>query len=237
MCWTSRASACTSAITTGSSPRCGGCATWGIPSSSWSTTRTRSARRISSSISAPAPACAAGEIIAQGSVAEVLENPASLTAQYLIRQARASRSRNAGSPPASGSRSRGATENNLAEVDAAFPLGCFTCVTGVSGSGKSTLVDDILRRALFRHFYRAKDRPGAYKAIHGLDFIDKAIVIDQSPIGRTPRSNPGDLHGRVWAHPPALCQSARLAGARLRVRAVFLQRERGAAASIARAKG
>ena len=75
-------------------------------------------------------------------------------------------------------------------MTAAFPLGCLTCVTGVSGSGKSTLVDDILRRALFRHFYNSKDKPGEHRAIHGLDQIDKAIIIDQSAIGRTPRSNP-----------------------------------------------
>nr|MBA2431291.1 excinuclease ABC subunit UvrA [Chthoniobacterales bacterium] len=85
---------------------------------------------------------------------------------------------------------RGATENNLQNVTAAFPLGCLTCVTGVSGSGKSTLVDDTLRRALFRHFYNSKDRPGAHAGLHGLDQLDKAIVIDQSAIGRTPRSNP-----------------------------------------------
>ena len=83
----------------------------------------------------------------------------------------------------------GASENNLQDVTASFPLGCLTCVTGVSGSGKSTLVDDILRRTLFRHFYRSKDRPGKHTRILGLDQIDKAIVIDQTPIGRTPRSN------------------------------------------------
>ena len=130
-----------------------------------------------------------GEIIAQGSVAEVLQNPASLTAQYLSHRLTIPIPKRRVTPSQWLTVS-GATENNLAGVDASFPLGCFTCVTGVSGSGKSTLVDDILRRALFRHFYRAKDRPGAYKAIHGLEFIDKAIVIDQSPIGRTPRSNP-----------------------------------------------
>ena len=84
----------------------------------------------------------------------------------------------------------GATENNLGGFTAAFPLGCLTCVTGVSGSGKSTLVDDILRRALFRHFYRSKERPGKCQRILGLDQVDKCIVIDQTPIGRTPRSNP-----------------------------------------------
>jgi excinuclease ABC subunit A len=130
-----------------------------------------------------------GEIIAKGSVAEVLENPASLTAQYLSGKLRIPVPKRR-VVPSQWLTITGATENNLAGIDAAFPLGCFTCVTGVSGSGKSTLVDDILRRALFRHFYRAKDRPGAHKAIHGLEFIDKAIVIDQSPIGRTPRSNP-----------------------------------------------
>ena len=130
-----------------------------------------------------------GEIIAQGTVQEVLKNPASLTAQYLSRKLRIPIPKRRATPSA-WLTVTGATENNLAGVDAAFPLGCLTCVTGVSGSGKSTLVDDILRRALFRHFYRAKDRPGAFKSIQGLDFIDKAIVIDQSPIGRTPRSNP-----------------------------------------------
>src|SRR5207237_1945962 len=84
----------------------------------------------------------------------------------------------------------GAAENNLKNITVSIPLGCFTCVTGVSGSGKSTLVDDILRRALFRYFYNSKDKPGKYRALRGLDQLDKAIVIDQSAIGRTPRSNP-----------------------------------------------
>jgi excinuclease ABC subunit A len=89
----------------------------------------------------------------------------------------------------------GAKENNLQNLTVPFPLGCLTCVTGVSGSGKSTLVDDILRRALFRHFYKSKERPGAHTSILGLDQIDKAIVIDQSPIGRTPRSNAATYSG------------------------------------------
>jgi excinuclease ABC subunit A len=84
----------------------------------------------------------------------------------------------------------GVSENNLRDVDAHFPLGCFTCVTGVSGSGKSTLVDDVLRRVLARKLHRSKERPGAHKALVGLDQVDKVIIIDQAPIGRTPRSNP-----------------------------------------------
>ena len=83
----------------------------------------------------------------------------------------------------------GASENNLKDITVSLPLGCFTCVTGVSGSGKSTLIDDILRRALFRHFYHSKDKPGKFRALRGLDQIDKSIVIDQTAIGRTPRSN------------------------------------------------
>jgi len=83
-----------------------------------------------------------------------------------------------------------ARENNLKNVTVGFPVGLMTCVTGVSGSGKSTLVNDVLCRALFRHFFHAKEAPGAHDAIDGLDLIDKAIVIDQTPIGRTPRSNP-----------------------------------------------
>lgn len=89
----------------------------------------------------------------------------------------------------------GATENNLQHVTASFPLGCFVCVTGPSGGGKSTLVDTILKRALMRHFYRAKEEPGQHQRITGLHSIDKVVVIDQSPIGRSPRSNPATYTG------------------------------------------
>ncbi len=146
-----------------------------------------------------------GEIIAQGTPAEVEKVEASLTGQYLAGTARIpvpkkrvppkTEHPRLSSPAARGERQGwlsvvDASENNLQNVTAHFPLGCLTCVTGVSGSGKSTLVDDILRRALFRHFYRNKDKPGRHRAVLGLDQIDKAIVIDQAPIGRTPRSNP-----------------------------------------------
>ena len=107
----------------------------------------------------------------------------------------------------------GATENNLKKIDVSFPLGCLTCVTGVSGSGKSTLVDDILRRALFRHFYNSKDKPGTYRALRGVEQIDKAIVIDQSAIGRTPRSNPVTYTG---AFTPIRELFAQLPAARVR---------------------
>ncbi|MFH1354490.1 MAG: excinuclease ABC subunit UvrA [bacterium] len=89
----------------------------------------------------------------------------------------------------------GATEHNLHDVTATIPLGMFVCVTGVSGSGKSTLVNDILSRVLARHFHRAKTQPGEYKKIKGFKYLDKVITIDQSPIGRTPRSNPATYTG------------------------------------------
>ena len=143
-----------------------------------------------------------GQIVAQGTLEEILQVESSPTAQYLsgrskipVPQIRRQPEPNSHDQCSSIHQPgwltiTGATENNLQKIDATFPLGCLTCVTGVSGSGKSTLVDDILRRTLFRHFYRSKDRPGKFLGIHGLDQIDKAIVIDQSPIGRTPRSNP-----------------------------------------------
>jgi excinuclease ABC subunit A len=136
-----------------------------------------------------------GEIVAQGTIEEVLRARNSPTADYLSGRARIAIPRERVRPRSSQTGDgwltlTGAAENNLKNVTASFPIGCFTCVTGVSGSGKSTLVDDILRRALFRHFYNSKDKPGTHRALRGLDQLDKAIVIDQSAIGRTPRSNP-----------------------------------------------
>jgi excinuclease ABC subunit A len=136
-----------------------------------------------------------GEIVAQGKLENILRAKNSLTADYLSGRARISIPK-LRAKPRSTDKSEGwltlvgATENNLRDITVSFPLGCFTCVTGVSGSGKSTLVDDILKRALFRRFYNAKGKPGAHRGIQGVEQIDKAIVIDQSPIGRTPRSNP-----------------------------------------------
>ncbi|HKP02820.1 MAG TPA: excinuclease ABC subunit UvrA [Chthoniobacterales bacterium] len=136
-----------------------------------------------------------GEIVAQGTLAEVLTAKNSPTADYLSGRARIAVPRERTKPRSTQVGDgwltvAGAAENNLKNVTASFPIGLLTCVTGVSGSGKSTLVDDILRRALFRHFYNSKDKPGKYAALRGLDQLDKAIVIDQSAIGRTPRSNP-----------------------------------------------
>jgi len=136
-----------------------------------------------------------GEIVAEGTIEEVLRAKNSPTADYLSGRARIAIPRERVKPRAGQAGDgwltvTGASENNLKNVNASFPIGCFTCVTGVSGSGKSTLVDDILRRALFRHFHNSKDKPGAHRALQGLDQLDKAIVIDQSAIGRTPRSNP-----------------------------------------------
>jgi len=131
-----------------------------------------------------------GQVVAAGTVAEVLANPKSLTGQFL-NGAQSIRIPKTRLPTNHGFvRVVNARENNLRNVTVGFPIGLMTCVTGVSGSGKSTLVNDVLCRALFRHFYLSKEAPGAHDGIDGLELIDKAIVIDQTPIGRTPRSNP-----------------------------------------------
>ena len=136
-----------------------------------------------------------GELVAQGTVDDIVAAERSLTGAYL---------RGDRSIPIPGERRepdtgtlvvRGAREHNLKDVDVHFPLGTFTCVTGVSGSGKSTLVNQILFEALARHFYRRRTIPGAHDGIDGIDRIDKVIDIDQSPIGRTPRSNPATYTG------------------------------------------
>ena len=137
-----------------------------------------------------------GEVIAEGTVAEVEQVARSITGQYLT-GARTIPTPSARRPrdPARVLRIEGATEHNLRDVDVEIPLGVFAAVTGVSGSGKSTLVEDILQRALARHFTRARVLPGAHRRIVGLEHLDKVIDIDQTPIGRTPRSNPATYTG------------------------------------------
>jgi excinuclease ABC subunit A len=136
-----------------------------------------------------------GEIVAAGPVEKVLRDPHSLTAAYLRgdRMIPVPQHRRKGN----GKQLviRGAQANNLKDIDVAFPLGTFVAVSGVSGSGKSSLVTDILSRKVAQHFYRAKDRPGTHRSVAGLEHLDKAIDIDQSPIGRTPRSNPATYTG------------------------------------------
>ena len=132
-----------------------------------------------------------GEVVAIGHYAELMKHPTSLTGQYLSGRRRIeipAVRRPAG--PGGWLKVIGASENNLKGIDVEFPLGIFTVVTGVSGSGKSTLVNQILRKALAAHFHGALEVPGKHKAIKGLENLDKVIEIDQTPIGRTPRSNP-----------------------------------------------
>lgn len=136
-----------------------------------------------------------GKVVAEGTPDEVKANPASLTGQYLTgaRAIAVPEHRR----PGNGKQLiiRGASGNNLKDIDARFPLGCFTCVTGVSGGGKSTLVIETLYKALARHLNGARDEAAPYKTIEGMEAIDKIVDIDQSPIGRTPRSNPATYTG------------------------------------------
>ncbi len=135
-----------------------------------------------------------GEIVAQGTAAQVQRVKGSLTGQFLAgtRTIDAPAKRRT---PSGYVEIVGASEHNLRDIDVRVPLGVLTCVTGVSGSGKSTLVNEVLYKAVANRLHRARQRPGAHRAIHGLDQLDKIIAVDQSPIGRTPRSNPATYTG------------------------------------------
>jgi excinuclease ABC subunit A len=139
-----------------------------------------------------------GHVIAAGTPAVVAKNPASLTGQYLSGKRRIELP-DERREPRGALRVRGAREHNLKGIDVAIPLGVFCCVTGVSGSGKSTLVNETLHHAVANRLHQAKLRPGAHDSVDGLSQIDKIINIDQSPIGRTPRSNPATYTG-VFDH-------------------------------------
>src|SRR4029079_9065227 len=131
-----------------------------------------------------------GHIVAEGPLKTILKEPKSLTGRYLTGEL---------TVPIPGTRREpgdrfliieGASQFNLKNVDVKIPLGCFVGITGVSGSGKSTFVHEILYKALAQKLYKSKEPPGKFRAITGTDQLDKVIVVDQSPIGRTPRSNP-----------------------------------------------
>ena len=135
-----------------------------------------------------------GQVVATGTARELMENPASVTGAYLSGrlQIPVPETRRT---PTGWMTVRGARENNLRNIDVRFPLGVLTCVTGVSGSGKSSLVNEILYKTLAKTLNRARTIPGKYRTIEGIEQLDKVICIDQSPIGRTPRSNPATYTG------------------------------------------
>lgn len=136
-----------------------------------------------------------GEIIFEGTVSKFLKSK-TLTGEYLSGKKKIEVTiKNKKSTNNQSLIIKGASENNLKNLDVRFPLEKFICITGVSGSGKSSLIDDILAKALLKKFYRAKNEPGSYKEISGTEFINKVVLVDQAPIGRTPRSNPATYTG------------------------------------------
>ncbi len=142
----------------------------------------------------PGPGEQGGKVVAVGNAREIMENPQSITGDYLAGRKRIPVPEKRRSPRG-WLKVKAAAANNLKNIDVCFPLGVFTCVTGVSGSGKSSLVNEILYKSAARQLYRSKEEAGPSGGLEGLEQIDKVIAIDQSPIGRTPRSNPATYTG------------------------------------------
>ena len=136
-----------------------------------------------------------GEVVASGTKKDIINEKKSVTGMYLSGKRKIAVPAIRRKPGAGYFTVKGAKHNNLKSIEVRIPLGLFVCITGVSGSGKSSLMNDIIYRALAKHFYRSRRPVGEYKAIEGLEYIDKVINIDQSPIGRTPRSNPATYTG------------------------------------------
>ena len=166
-----------------------------------------------------------GHVVAEGTAEEVEQNKDSVTGQFLSRKRVIAipdrRTEDQGSFWV-----RGATQHNLKSIDVEFPVGKFITVTGVSGSGKSTLVNEIVFKALANRLHRMRVKPGEHESCEGIECFDKVIDIDQSPIGRTPSVEPGDLHEALRPHPRALLAHARGEGARLQAGPVLVQRAR-----------
>ena len=143
----------------------------------------------------PGPGVHGGNVIAQGTAEEIKQIPESITGQYLSGKMQIKIPEKRRKSNGKAIEIKGATQNNLKNVNVKFPLGQFICVTGVSGSGKSTLVNEILYKAISKYINHSNEKPGKHKEIVGIENIDKIINIDQSPIGRTPRSNPATYTG------------------------------------------
>ncbi len=166
-----------------------------------------------------------GRIVAQGTPADIMSNPASLTGQYLTGKRTIPVPERRPRNPRRVLRLIGARGNNLKNVTAEVPLGLFTCVTGVSGGGKSTLLIDTLYKAVARRLNGASEAPSPFDKIEGLEHIDKIIDIDQSPIGRTPRSNPATYTGAFTPIREWFAGLPEVEGARLRARPLLVQRQ------------